>query len=144
MVGGNFLKKIKIKQGDVFEFKLPNEQYAYGRSFTNTTFGFYKELSDIPNNPPVDSSDYFFIIWFQSEVLEDGLYPIVANAPFKSKEEAAEPPMGGKNPVYGYAIYENGMFREVTEEECVGLEPPTIFGIDSIIERIMLIIEKDS
>ncbi len=137
-------KKVQIKEGDVFEFKLPNRKYAYGRALNESVFGFYKKLSDIEKKPPIDSNDYFFIVWFQSEVIEEGLYPIVANAPFKTAEEAKVPPMGGENTVYGYAIYENDELREATKEECEGLEPPAVFGIEEIIKRIMSIIEKES
>lgn len=134
--------KVKIKKGDVFQFKLPNDKYAYGRAFDDTTFGFYKTITDNPDKIP-EIDEYFFVIWLQSEVIEDGTYPIIGNKPFRTEEEGTPPLMGGVHELYGYAIYEDDDIRKATKEECQGLEPMAIFDIDSVIDRIMNIIGEN-
>lgn len=126
-----------IKPGDIFQFQLPNKKYAYGRAFNSTAFGFCKELSDESGQIPMEINDYFFIVWFQSDDIEKGILPIIGNVPFETEEEAKVPVFGGPNPLFGFAVYENNEIRKATKEECEGLEPTTIFDLDSIINRIM-------
>jgi len=132
-------KKIKPKLGDVFEFRLPNGKYAYGRKYEDIAYGFYKKLSDIPNNPPIGERDFFFISGFQDGVIIDGLYPIVGNDPFDNEEEAWPSPTFSYNDLFKkYYIYYKGISSVATEEECKGLGK--LGGaeyIENIIKRIM-------
>lgn len=132
--------KVKINIGDVFEFQLPNNKYAYGRFFNDADVGFYKTISDIPNNPPIGSRDYFFILGFQSGVIEyEQRFPIVGNDPFENIEDAWGPPkyIEEIKDRY-YSLYHKGkMINNVKKEDCIGLEKTGIYTIEEVIARIM-------
>lgn len=132
-----------FKSGDVFQFQLPNGMYAYGRSIDGCLIGFCRELSNKPNTLPKNMNDCFFKIWFQTNDEQDKMHPIIANVPLRTEEEKKIPLMGGENPLFGYAIFENEEFRKATKEECEGLEPTAQFPLKEVIERIMGILEDE-
>jgi hypothetical protein len=142
MVGGEFLvKKVTIKPGDVIELVLDEQRYIYARAFDDTVFAFYDFVSSESNMPPIGQRNYFFVIMFQSTDIEKGMIPIVASDPFTEKDPMVMPRFGGVNAIYGYAIYENEIFSEATKDECIGLEPPSIFRLEDVKRRVLKVLE---
>ena len=134
------MKKMEVNPGDVFEFQLPNGKYAYGRIYKGIGAGFYKKLSNTPNTPPIGSRDFFFLIGFQSGVLEDGIYHIIGKDPFGENEDQWIPPTYSYNlGLEKYIIYHQGEIIKYTKNksDCNGLEAGGAWNIDEIIKRIM-------
>ena len=123
--------------GDVYQFKLPNNKYAFGRIFKDACIAIYNEISDDPSNLPEEEA-YLFIVGIYDYVLESDDWVVVANRPFENDEDAWPPPMYIKDQLTGeYRIYHKGKMRGATKEQCEGLEEAAVWNDEHIIERIM-------
>jgi Immunity protein 26 len=130
-------KNILFKLGDVFEIPLPNQKFAYGRVYDDAGVGVYKEISDLPDNPPIGSREFMFNVGMYADILKSGEWRIIANDPFIN-EDSFPPPSFIKDIISGgFSVYEKGVIRESTEEECKELEECAVWDSHHIIERIM-------
>lgn len=131
-------KKIKVKIGDVFEIKLPNSKFAYGRVYNDAAVGIYQDIMNKPNSPPIGSRHFIFIVGMYKEILTSGEFPIIDRDPFDSSDDEWPPPSYIKDLMSGeYKIYHKGKIRESSYEECRNLEETAVWDSQEIIERII-------
>lgn len=130
-------KRIKPQVGDIFEIRLPDNRFAYGKVFRDASIGVYEKIFSSPAEPPINSS-FAFIVGLYSDILKSGMWPIVSHEPFDSVEAEWPPPACIKDVISGgYSIYHKGEIRASTAEECVGLEKAAVWDADHVIDRIM-------
>jgi hypothetical protein len=130
-------KRIKPQVGDIFEIRLPDDRFAYGKVFRDASIGVYEKIFSSPAEPPINSS-FAFIVGLYDDILKSGMWPIVSHEPFGSVEAEWPPPACIKDVISGgYSIYHKGEIRASTAEECVGLEKAAVWDADHVIDRIM-------
>jgi len=131
-------RKVSFKPGDVFQIRLPDGRYAYGRVYRDASVGIYRQITNEPNNPPIGSRDFMFYVGMYEDVLTSGLCPVVGHDAFEPPESEWPPPYYVKDMLSGaYRIYHKGQFRRASETECTGLEEAAVWELSAIIDRIM-------
>ncbi len=131
-------KKIRPKIGDVFQIKLPNGKYAYGRVYKDASVGIYREVSSEPNHPPIGSRDFLFNVGMYKDILSTGEFPIVGYDPFKEDESAWPDPKCIIDSISGeFSLYFEGKITPSSAKECKGLEEAAVWDSHHIISRIM-------
>ena len=122
----------------MFQIPLPDGTFAYGRVYKDASVGIYRTITDEPNQPPIGSRDFWFIVGLYTDVLEGGTWPIIGRDDFGASESAWPPPMFVKDVITGdYRIYHHGVLRDAVEREVIGLEEAAVWEADHIIRRIM-------
>ena len=128
---------INPQVGDIFEIRLPNEQFAYGKVFRDASVGIYEKIFSSRAEPPIKST-FAFIVALDLDILRSGIWPIVSYEAFSSVEEEWPPPVCLKDRFSGdYSIYHKGKIRIATEAECVGLAADGVWDVAHVIDRIM-------
>ena len=131
-------RRQRVALGDVFEIPLPDGRFAYGRVLEEPVVAIYQQLSTTPNNPPIGSRDYRFVVGIYTKVLKTGEWKIVGRDPVGAEEDPTPPPRYIKDPVDGsFHIYSNGKISPATHEECIGLEPAAVWDSNHIVDRIL-------
>lgn len=131
-------KKIKVMIGNIFQIKLPNGRYAFGRVYRDDSVAIYKKLGDTPKDYPIGSRDFLFNIGFPEEELNNGHCPVVGNDPFKDIEDAWPPPVYFHNNFTdSYSILYKGKVWESTKDECDGFEDVKILQLNEVVDKIM-------
>jgi hypothetical protein len=131
-------KKIKFKVGDVFQISLSNGKYTYGRVYRDASVGIYNHISERPNEPPIGSRDFMFIVGMYDDVLSSGKCPIIGYDGFEDQESEWPPRYFIKDKISGkYSIYYKGEIKPSSEEECEGLEEAAVWDLHHIVDRII-------
>ena len=60
-------KRIKPKVGDIFEIRLPDDRFAYGKVFRDASIGVYEKIFSSPAEPPINSS-FAFIVGLYADI----------------------------------------------------------------------------
>ena len=132
------MKTKTVSVGDVFQIPLPDGTFAYGRVYKDASVGIYRAITDEPNQPPIGSRDFWFIVGLYINVLEGGTWPIIGRDDFGASESAWPPPMYVKDIITGnYQIYDHGQLHDAVEREVIGLEEAAVWDADHIVRRIM-------
>ena len=132
----NKAKKQKIKLGDIFEIKLPDGKKAYGRLYKEYTLAIYNQICD--DISELKEDNYRFFVGVYKDVLQDGIWPIVANREFESDNDAWPPPQCVVDAITGIgSLYYKGKIMPCSYEECKDLEVVSAWDRDQIIDRIM-------
>jgi hypothetical protein len=87
---------INPQVGDIFEIRLSNDQFAYGKVFRDSAVGIYEEIFSSRAEPPVKSS-FAFIVELDVEILRSGFWPIISSEALSSVEEEWPPPVSLKD-----------------------------------------------
>lgn len=121
--------------GNIGAFQLPNGKYAFGRIFKDTSVAFYKHFGNNEKDLP-ENEEYAFIVGVYDEVVKQMKY--VEKRTYADESEVTSPPKSIKDCISGeYSIYENGIIRPSTYEECKDLEVCAIWHMYHIIDRLM-------
>lgn len=129
----------RVRVGDVFQIPLPDGRYAYGRVYKDASVGIYSAITDEPSQPPIGSRDLLFTVGLYSDILEKGLWKIIAHDSFGSDESPWPPPYFVRDLISGdYQIYHKGLFRPAGPEEIEGLEEAAVYDSEHIVGRILL------
>lgn len=122
------------KIGDVFAIPLPNGKYAYGRLFLEGSVAFYKYRSKNINDLP-KTEDYEFTVCVHKSCFKNWLF--IENRPFE-KEQDARPPLYQMKDIgtENYKVYDYGIIRPSTKEECKNLEVCAVWEQEHIIKRL--------
>ena len=135
---------LTMKVGDVFQIPLPDGRFAYGRIYRDASVGIYRKVSEKPNNPPLGSRDFLFIVGMYRDVPYSNNWPNVGKDPFPTIESEWPPPMFVKDVISGsYQIYHRGTFRDADRSEVSDLEEAAVWDSDHIIDRIVRELEKE-
>ena len=121
--------------GNIGVFRLPNDKFAFGRIFKDSTVAFYKHMGNSEKDLP-EKEDYAFIVGVFTEDITK--MKLIDKRPFQDEKEVTPPPSYIKDPISGkYKIYENGKIRPSTYEECKGLERCAVWHMNHVIDRLM-------
>ncbi len=130
-------KKRRIKLGDIFCIPLPNGKFAFARLFKESTIGVYKNIYTNFKELPL-TEEYEFFVGVYKDVLQDGIWEIVENRPFKFDDDAWPPRRCIKDVISGeYSLYYRGEIKPSTEKDCKELEPVAVWDRHHIVDRIM-------
>lgn len=133
----NNSKKQKFKLGDIFEIKLPDGKKAYGRLYKEYTLAIYDQVCDDISELR-EGEDYRFFVGVYRDLLQDGIWPIVANRKFESDNDAWPPPQCVVDAITGVgSLYYKGKITPCSYEECKGLEVVSAWDREHVIDRIM-------
>lgn len=123
--------------GDVVQFTLPNGRYAYGRILQDASVAFYSGTTSEPDQPPIGSRDYQFVVGVYDDVLSSEDVPVVGHDPAQSPEDDWPPPYRVRDPISGaIRIYHHEHMRAATPEEGEGLEPAAVWDFHHLIDRL--------
>lgn len=127
----------KLKLGDIYEIELPNEKKAYARLFEEYTLALYNGVYDDYTEVPLEES-YFRYIGVYKDLLADGVWKIVGNRPFISKDDAWPPPKVIVDAISGKgSLYYKGEIKNCSFEECKDLEVVAAWDRHHIIDMLM-------
>ena len=129
-------KKQRLKLGNIYEIELPNGKKAYGRLFKEYTLAIYDQICDNVNELPEDNN-YRFFVGVYKELLQDGVWPVVANRKFISDEEAWPPQCVVDAISRIGSLYYKGEIIPCSYEECKDLEVVSAWDRNHVIDRIM-------
>ena len=133
-----------MKVGDVFQIPLPDGRFAYARVYRDASIGVYREVSETPNNPPIGSRDFLFIVGMYKDVPKTNNWPKVGKDSFSTPESEWPPPMFVKDVMSGrYQIYHKGEFRDADVSQVSELEEAAVWDADHIMARIIRELQKD-
>lgn len=132
------MRRRKIKLGDVYRIKLPNDQYVFGRTFEEYVLAIYNHRSFDPNDLPQEES-YEFFVGVYKDLLQDGEWEIVDSRPFTCVEDTWAPRRYIYDSIYDtYSFYYKGeMVSGATKEQCRGLEAVAAWDREHVIDRLM-------
>lgn len=130
-------KKKRLKLGDIYEIKLPNGKRAYGRLFKEYTLGiytgFYDNFEEVPEN-----AVYYRFIGVYKDILQDNVWRIVGNRPFKNEEESWPPPMCVVDAITRKgSLYYKGKIVSCTYDECKDLEIAAAWDRHHVVDMLM-------
>lgn len=133
----NKIKKKRLKLGDVYEIGLPDGKRAYGRLYKECTLAIYEKIcNDISELP--EENNYRFFVGVYKDLLQDGVWPIVANRKFNSDEESWAPPQCIVDAITKKgSLYYKGEVISCSYEECKDLEVVAAWDREHVIDRIM-------
>ena len=131
--------RIRTNPGDVFQLKLTDDAYAYGRLTQNKAFCIYSKVTRLPNNPPIGSRRYIFYHTGIDRNIRDGVLPIVGRDPWDEFEPERDPRFYSGD--FPWLRLCNGVGACVIENptlaDCFGLERFTIYDYSTTIDRIL-------
>ncbi|MGL5694611.1 MAG: Imm26 family immunity protein [Peptostreptococcaceae bacterium] len=131
------MRKKRLKLGDIYEISLPNGLNAYGRLYKESTLAIYKKIC-LNIDELSEEEEYEFFVGVYTDLLKDGIWKVVGNAPFGSEDEAWPPPQSIKDPINGkYSLYIKGEIIPSTEDVCKNLERVAAWDRHHVVDRIM-------
>lgn len=133
----NKKNKRRLKLGDIYEIELPNGKKAYGRLYKEYTLAIYDKICDNIADLPQENK-YRFFVGVYKDLLQDGIWPVVANRGFASDEESWPPPQCVVDAITTIgSIYYKGEIIPCSYEECKDLEIVSAWDRNHVIDRIM-------
>jgi hypothetical protein len=89
-VGG---KRPKAKLGDIVAIPMPDGQSAFARIYRSSEMGVFPRLSEgAPSAEEWQQEGCAFFVAGTDEAIRSGEWPVVANVPFATADEAWAPP----------------------------------------------------
>ncbi|MFI5429650.1 Imm26 family immunity protein [Aeromicrobium sp. UC242_57] len=125
------------KVGDVYQFQLSDGRYAYGRVLKDSCVAFYREITVSPDQPPIGSRDYQFVVGVYRHIFGADGVTFVGHD--KSRDEADDwpPPMKVVDALTGEAsLYEHGEIRPAGTVDCDELEPVAAWDLPHLLPRL--------
>jgi hypothetical protein len=130
------------KEGSIFEIRLSNGKYSYGRILAKADYAFYdiykdKQITEI--NDIVKSNVLFIVAVYKDAITKErwkkvgyiDLEPTLKILPSKFIEDALNPDH--------YELYDpnTGEIRPVDKQRCVGLERSAVWEPQHVEERLI-------
>ena len=131
-------RRRKPQVGDVLQFSLPNDSFAYGRVLNDSAVAFYSARSSQAGQPPIGDTNFEFTVVVYSDVLRSDAAPVVGFDPRPFNDDDWPPPGAITDALSGAKrIYDHGQVRPAHGEEWVGLEPVAVWDLNHVIDRLM-------
>ena len=87
--------------------------------------------------PPIGSRDYEFVVGVYDPVFRRREVAIVGFDPSQNEADDWPPANRIDDPLSGgFRIYERGVMRSATAEECAELEPAAVWDLHHLVERL--------
>lgn len=132
------MSRDKRQVGNVIQITLPTGRYAYGRILRDASVAFYSTTTANPDQPPIGSRDYQFVVGVYDDVLSSTGVSVVGNDPSQAPEDDWPPPNSIRDPISQTTrIYHHGHVRDAPPEECEGLEPAAVWELHHLIDRLI-------
>jgi hypothetical protein len=124
--------------GSVIQIPLPDGRYGYGRVLKEVSIAVYKQITAEPNQPPIGSRDYLFIVAVHNRAFSKGNWSVVGHDAAAMPQEDEPPPQFIEDPITGrMSIYAGGTVRPAQEGEWEGLERAAVWESNHVVDRIM-------
>jgi hypothetical protein len=133
-------KRSKTKDpeiGSIVEIPLPNGRKGYARVLKNPLMAFYAVQSERPLSPAeILRQPVAFKVWVMNSAISSGRWSVIGHAPLETDLERT--PWFFKQDAISKALslYQNGIERAATKEECVGLERAAVWSAQHIESRL--------
>lgn len=129
--------KIKRKEGDIFLIELEKGFFSFGRVLKEPLMAFYNYSSDhIIHLEEIISKPIAFIIWVTNDSVESGRWPILGNIPLEDKFNESIKFFKQDLISKKLYIYENGIEKISTKEECDSLERAAVWSPNHVEDRL--------
>lgn len=130
--------KKRLRLGDIYEIQLPNGKKAYGRLYKECVLAIYEKICDNDVSELPEENEYRFFVGVYKNLLQDGVWKVVANRKFASDEDAWAPPQCVVDAITKIgSLYYKGEIIPCTYEECKDLEVVSAWDRHHVIDRIM-------
>lgn len=130
-------RRRRLKLGDIYEIPLPNGLTAYGRLYKEYTLAIYEKICHNVSELPSENK-YKFFVGVYKDLLQDGVWSVVANRPFDSDDDAWSPPQCVVDAITNIgSLYYKGEITPCSYEECKDLEVVAAWDRHHVIDRIM-------
>lgn len=125
--------------GAIVKVPLEDGFHTYARTLSDAAFAFYdsRTKEDITDLNEIISRPVLFIIGVYNSAVTKGRWLKLGKVPLESKfdtlplqfiQDALDPTR--------FKIYDNGIIRNATREECVGLERTAVWEAEHVEERL--------
>jgi hypothetical protein len=135
-------RNVSFSNGDIVKIPLPTEKFGYGCVLDRPLMGFY----NFTNNGTIAIEyiarhPFMFKVFVEDNAIKSGRWTIVGKTPvvdnLRNKEKFFK-----KDPIsnrfYIYIDSKLGVSeREVSPEECIGLEAAAVWSAEHVEERII-------
>lgn len=132
------MKKQRIKAGDVLKVIIDNDTHTYARILNGADVAFYdcRTKEDIADLEKIIHSNVICIIAVDKSVLTQGEWPKIGNIPLEKNLQTSPLKYIKEAGEEKYQIYDNGIIRPSTREECIGLELVASWSKSNVEERL--------
>jgi hypothetical protein len=133
-------KHSKIKEpeiGSIAEIRLPSGRKGYARVLKNPLMAFYAVQSERSLSPTeIVGHPIAFKVWVMNSAISSGRWTVIGQAPLEAaltvlpwffKQDAISKTL---------SLYQNGIERPATREECDGLERAAVWSAQHIESRL--------
>jgi hypothetical protein len=97
---------------------------------------FYAYRTSEPEQPPIGSRDYEFVVGVQYSSLRN--WSVVGRDPGCHEEDNWPPPSFIEDTISGgFELYYKGRITPSTEDECRGLERTAVWSDEQVVDRLM-------
>lgn len=133
-------KRAKFKEapiGSVVEISLENGSKCYARVLSKPLMAFYSFRSDSSLDvPQIIEQAIAFKIWVMNSAVTSGRWRVIGYAPLEQEHEVS--PWFFKQDAISKAlsIYQNGIERPASREECEGLECAAVWSAEHVESRL--------
>lgn len=133
-------RRSKIKDpeiGSIVEIPLPNGRRGYARVLKSPLMAFYSIRSEgslVPTE--ILGQPVAFKVWVMNSAISSGRWSVIGHAPLET--ELAAMPWFFKQDAISKALslYQSGVERPATKEECEGLERAAVWSAQHIESRL--------
>lgn len=133
-------KRNKVKEpeiGSIVEIPLLNGRKGYARVLKNPLMAFYAIQSERSLSPAeILCQPIAFKVWVMNSAISSGRWSVIGQAPLEAELEAT--PWFFKQDAISksLSLYQNGIERPATSEECKGLERAAVWSAQHIESRL--------
>jgi hypothetical protein len=132
------MKRQRRKAGDVVRIDLGAGFHTYARVLLNAWFAFYDcRLVGEASLPEILASQILFRIAVMNHAVKTGRWPVIGHEPLKGALLVL-PPKFIRDPIDKtiFSIYENGIIRAATWEQCLRLERASVWEPEHVEDRV--------
>jgi hypothetical protein len=130
-------KRKKRIVGDVLKILLGDGTHVYACVLPDASYAFYdsrgtEEMAvELIANRPI-----LFIVAVMDYAIKEGRWPVVGHISFD--DEPVLPPKFIQDPVdkARFSLYENGVIKPATRQECIGLERAAVWEPEHVEDRL--------
>ncbi|MES2774218.1 MAG: Imm26 family immunity protein [Bacteroidota bacterium] len=134
-------KKQKIREGAIIKIDISDNRVVFARQFSLDigVYDFVSKNENLHSLEEIITKDIFCYCAIYDSIITSGIFEIIGNIPLTEAEIEKIPPKFHQE-LGNYKdcriFWADGRERKVWPEECVGLERSSVWGMDSLKERI--------
>lgn len=131
-------RRLAFRVGDIIAIPLAEGLHAYGKLYDRSALGVYDRIStELQTMDDLKDCRFRFFCRFFDTAPGSEEWPVVGHEPFKTKAQAAPPPMYYHDELSDtYEIRHRGKTRKATKKEIAKLDEDVWHYPADLIERI--------